>query len=113
MIQSHPVLAPDIDCKDLAKRLENHAEAQAEIRAVRNRRSSHWDLRKAPPEPQVTHCRALLTELRSILEDIWNAHEPNLSGGRDHYPLDPIEHSHTSNVLDKLTNSEVVAPPES
>ena len=112
MIQSHPTLAPDIDYRDLTTRLENHAQPRDEIREVRNRRSSHWDLRKAPPEPKVAQCQALITELNSILEDIWNAHEPSPTGGRVHLRLDPTEHSHTSYVLDMLTEAEVAAHPE-
>ena len=60
MIQAHPSLAPGIDFKNVLQRLENHAQARDEIRAMRNRRSSHWDLNKMPPEPNVAKCRELL-----------------------------------------------------
>ena len=102
MIQAHPTLAPEVHRNDLLKRLSNHV-VLAEVRAVRNRRSSHWDLRKAPPEPDLAQCQALVNDLNGILEDVWNAHEPNPSGGRDRYSLIPMEYSDTSSVLDKLT----------
>ena len=85
------------------ERLENHEQARKEIRTLRDTRSSHWDLKKKPPEPDVTQCKELLVELNSILEDIWNSHWPNPNGGREILSLIPIEHSHTSYLLDKLT----------
>ena len=103
MIQAHPSLAPGIDFRNVFQRLENHAQARDEIRGVRNTRSSHWDLNKIPPEPNVAKCRELLGELKALLEDIWNAHEPNSTGGKDIYSLTPTGYSHTSYVLDKLT----------
>ena len=103
MIQAHPSLAPGTDFKTVLRRLENRAQARDEIRAVRDTRSSHWDLNKIPPEPEVAKCRELLIELRAVLEDLWNAHQPNLTGGRDIYSLIPPGHSHTAYVLDKLT----------
>ena len=102
MIQAHPSLAPGIDFNNVFRRLKNHCQAQDEIRAVRNRRSSHWDLKKMPPEPNVAECRELLVELKALLEDLWNAHQPNPTGGKCIYSLTPIEHSHTSYILDKL-----------
>lgn len=103
MIQAHPTLAQGIDFRQVIQRLESHAQARDDIRAVRDRRSSHWDLNKAPPEPNVAQCKALVAELKALLEDIWNAHKPNPTGGRDIYSLIPTGHSHTSYVLDKLT----------
>ena len=105
MIQAHPSLAPGRDFRNILKRLENHAQTRDEIRAVRDTRSSHWDLKKMPPEPNVAKCRELLAELKALLEDLWNAHQPNPTGGRDIYSLIPTEHSHTSYVLDKLTTT--------
>jgi len=103
MIQTHPELAPGFDFKNVGQRVGNHALARDEIRGVRNRRSSHWDLKKPPPEPDVAACKGLLLELKALFENIWNPHQPNLSGGRDIYSLIPTGHSHTSNVLDRLT----------
>jgi hypothetical protein len=105
MIQAHPGLAPGSDFRNVLQRLENHAQTRDEIRAVRNRRSSHWDLNKMPPEPNVAKCRELLVELKALLEDLWNAHQPNPTGGRDIYSLIPTEHSHPSYVLDELTTT--------
>ncbi|MBI4298268.1 MAG: hypothetical protein HY666_00715 [Chloroflexi bacterium] len=105
MIQAYPTLAPGVDFKSLFQRLDNHDKARDEMRAVRDRRSSHWDLSNVPPEPNVAECRALLEELKSILEDIWNAHQPNPFGGRSFYSLVPTGHSHTGYVLDKLTST--------
>ena len=105
MIQAHPSLAPGSDFKDVLQSLKNHAQAQDEIRAVRDMRSSHWDLNKMPPEPNIAKCRELLVELKALLEELWNAHQPNPAGGRHIYSLKPTEHSHTSYVLDKLTTA--------
>ena len=105
MIQTHPSLAPGIDFKTVLQRLKSHAQARDEIRTVRNRRSSHWDLKKLPPEPNVAKCREFLLELKGLLEDIWNDHQPNTTGGRNIYSLTPTEHSHTPYVLDRLTST--------
>lgn len=105
MIQAHPSLAPGIDFRKVIQRVENHAQARDDIRAVRNWRSSHWDLNQKPPEPNVAECRELLDELKALLEDLWNAHQPNPTGGRTHNPLTSPGHMHTSYVLDKLTTT--------
>ena len=105
MIQAHPTLAKGMDCKLVFQRLENHSQTRDQIRAVRDRRSSHWDINKVPPEPNIAECRALLMELSSILDDIWNAHEPNPNGGRSIYSVVPTGHAHTAYVLDKLTST--------
>jgi len=80
MIQAHPSLAPEIDFKTVFQRLENHAQAREEIRTVRDTRSSYWDLKKTPLEPDVAQCRGLLVELKTVLEDLWNAHQPSPTG---------------------------------
>ena len=103
MIQAHPNLAPGIDFNTVLQRIEDHAKVRDEIRVVRDKRSSHWDLKAVPPEPNVAECRELIAELKSILDDLWNTHQPNPTGGRDIYSLTPIEHNHTKYVLDKLT----------
>ena len=103
IIQADPSVASGIDFKTVLGRLDHHAQVQYEIRAVRDTRSSHWDMSKKPPEPEVAKCRELLKELNAILEDLWNAHRPSPTGGRNSYSLTPIEHSHTAYILDKLT----------
>jgi len=105
MIQSNPDLAPGVDSNRIFERLDAQAKIISEIRMVRDTRSAHWDLKKTPPEPNVADCHALLDELKAILEDLWNAHSPNASGGTDFYSLVPVEHAHPSYVLDKLTET--------
>jgi len=103
MIQSHPILAPGFEFKNVPNRLKNHEGIEKEIRDVRNIRSDHWDLKKIAPEPNVANCRGLLDELIGLLEDIWNAHEPNPTGGRNIYSVTPEGDRDTSYILDKLT----------
>jgi len=105
MIQAHPNLAPGIAFTDVIRRMNAHVQLLNDIRAVRDRRSSHWDLKKKPPEPDVAKCRGLLVELNVLLEDIWNEYKPNQTGGRNFYSLIPSEHNHTSYVLDRLTKT--------
>lgn len=105
MVLSHPDLAPGIDPKGLRERLDRHSEVAGQIRDVRNRRSSHWDLQRTPPEPDVAQARDLVAELKGILEDLSNAHEPLPDGARRHFALEPEGHRHTSYVLDTLTGA--------
>ena len=105
MVLSHPDLAPGIDPKLLRERLDRHSEVAGQIRDVRNRRSSHWDLKRPPPQPDVAQAWELVRELKGILEDLANAHAPLPDGARRHFALEPSGHSHTSYVLDTLTDA--------
>lgn len=105
MVLSHPSLAPGIDPAVVRQRLDSHEQAIREIRELRNRRSSHWDTKKLPPEPDIAQARALVAELKAILEDLSNAHEPLPDGARQHFSLEPLGHSHTAYVLDTLTQA--------
>ncbi len=99
MIQAHPELAAGLDFKTVFQRIKDYASIRDDIRKVRDKRSSHWDMNQSPPEPNVAECHDLIDELRSILDDIWNAHTP----GKGTYSLVPIGHDDTKYVLDKLT----------
>jgi hypothetical protein len=56
-----------------------------------------------PPAPNVAKCRTFIDELQNILEDVWNAHKPSVTGGREILPLGPRPNSHTAFILDELT----------
>lgn len=79
MIGRNPNLAPDINVREMKKRLRKHKEALGAIEDYRDKRVAHWDTSVEKLDKPVLFGRTkrMLNELEAIFNEISASHSNN------------------------------------
>ena len=81
MIGKNPNLAPDIDVREVKRRLRKHKKTMAAIKDYRDKRVDHWDTSVENEEvnkPLLLGTKRLLEELKEISNEIRSSHSSSI-----------------------------------